>query len=32
MSRATVFAIIMTMALLSTIGGLIGSARLLGWF
>lgn len=32
MSRAIVFGIIMMMALLSTIGGLIGAARLLGWF
>lgn len=32
MTRATVFAIIMIMALLSIVGSLIGSARLLGWF
>jgi len=32
MSRATVFTIIMIMALLSIVGSLIGSARLLGWF
>ncbi len=32
MSRAVVFTIIIAMALLSIVGSLIGSARLLGWF
>lgn len=32
MPRAIVFAIILVMAMLSIVGSLLGSARLLGWY
>jgi hypothetical protein len=32
MTRATIFAILIAMAMLSILGGVITSARMLGWF